>query len=253
MSKWKKLYILAEKVAQTRGGQWQEFAELLHFVTMELLRSPRILRWNLDIEDQRSEIFLITLGKLRDDDYRRLREFFARADGCQGNHSAYFKNWLRVLIRRFAIDHLRRSHNYIRTRDNDADDRQSPRWRFEQRDVDIPVRIDPLPRLQARRCLRFLDITIPRRYRRALELCRHGVDIARISEDLGVSRKTASQLLARARDRALYRPALELWSRDCTYIDIARRLCLGDHNHAQRLVRSATRILRNHFRPAKTR
>ena len=104
-------------------------------------------------------------------------------------------------------------------------------------------------RLRVAEYLEFLGRWVPEAERRAVERASSGADPDEIAAILGLEDPDAvDRVVSRARERLLYRPALELWCQDQAYADIARALGLSGAKDAERIVRDAKRILRHHFR-----
>ena len=261
MSDWDTITNLAAKVVASNGNEWQEFTATLHAIIMEWLRSPGFVRWKHAAEDHRAEVAVRVLEKLERDDHACLRAFFARSGGRDDDRCAYFRNWLRLVVKRLMIDYLRGLPEYIRdsgsadhgrNQDRGRDDRPSvKRWRILQSYTTgkATYRPDNIPTIRANRCLDYLDRSIPGHYRRVLKRRSEGASTGRLARELRLTGRTATRrLLARAELRQKYRPALEMWSRDHSDSEIARELSLESGSQARRIIRAGLRVLRDHFR-----
>jgi DNA-directed RNA polymerase specialized sigma24 family protein len=166
-------------------------------------------------DDDRRNIVVDVMERLREGGCRRLRGFLESSEGRGGSS---FKAWLATVTARAAIDYVRAHPEYVDPRGAGAStaDGALSRW----------IRIVPMP---------------------ASEPAAPGLDPVRIA--------TASVLLERARqdlDRAQL-SALYLWLQGEDAAAIAERLGLATPRDAERLVRAALKRLRDRYAAADSR
>lgn len=264
MSDWDHITNLAEAVVQHNGEGWQEFVTVVYSALDRWLRNPGFMNWKHAVDDHCAEVCLLALEKLERDNYANLRTFFQRCQGRRDERCAYFKNWLRLMVKRLAIDYLRGHPEYMRRPANPRKSQgpraagnpaSAQRWRVRQsyttgKGTYCP---DNIPTIRAKRCLEYLDRTIPGRYRQIVDRRASGASTGRLAREMGLTGRTATKnLLARADVRHKYRPAVEMWSTDHSDSDIARTLSLESRSQARRVIRAALRVLRDRFRADKT-
>jgi DNA-directed RNA polymerase specialized sigma24 family protein len=68
-------------------------------------------------EDERRGVVLEVMARLREDDFRRLRLF---ADAAERDPALALMSWLRVVVKRVAIDYMRGHPSYLDTRRDGA-------------------------------------------------------------------------------------------------------------------------------------
>ena len=120
---WEYLTELAERALTSDRAHWDALWTAL---------SPPVTAWTKKVsffkdtgqgEDHCRDVLLETWEKLQRDDFRVLRQFFdsdkARAllqTGGTGVRADYFRAWLHIVVRRIALDHLRKIPEYIQRR-----------------------------------------------------------------------------------------------------------------------------------------
>jgi DNA-directed RNA polymerase specialized sigma24 family protein len=203
---------LEELVERTIGGDEIAWKMLWRDVEARLERfiaQPRFLGPLGRGEDDRRNIVVDVMGRLRDDGFHRLQLYrLARGE----NPRLTFWTWLRVVAKRAGIDYMRGHPDYVDQRRR-ADRGSSPgRWVTFATLPPPSLLPDEAPSMTSRGT--------------AAELLRHA--------DASLPR---TQL-----------EALELWIQCVDHADIAERLQLDDAAAAERLVRAAIERLRRHFR-----
>lgn len=161
-------------------------------------------------EDERRNIVVEVMERLRADGFRRLRSYLASTEAAPAaGRTNSFKTWLCTVTARTAIDYVRSHPEYrdVRGRGTATDD--VGRW----------VRFVPLTR----------------------EPIHPGADPTKVA--------TAAVMLERARDelRPEQLSALYLWLQGDDHVEIAARLGLGSPKEADRLVRAALKRLRDRY------
>lgn len=183
---WRRLWLALEPLIRSIAGN-RRFTGRLH-----------------ERDDERDNIVVAVMARLRADDFRHLRAFLARF------RKGSFEKWVVTFAARTAIDYVRAHPEYERPPDVDtAGSRASgARW----------VRFEPAPDSSSAPAIT-TDIT-------QLATAHHVVE-------------RAAHILTEPQHQALV-----LWLGDEDHEEIARRLGLMDATEAEKLVRAAVKRLR---------
>jgi DNA-directed RNA polymerase specialized sigma24 family protein len=147
-------------------------------------------------DDDRRDIVVAVMARLRADDFHRLRSYVGAR---RANPQLRFFTWLRVVAKRVGVDHLRAHPEYIR---------RDARW------ID-PVTLPPASQLPGERppvtergtARELMAVAMPTAQRRALEMWSRGESFDAIAHALGVPnpertvRAALERLRRRFRDR----------------------------------------------------
>ncbi len=200
-----------------RAAAGEEAAWLGLWKTLEprlqgLVRQPRISGRLSQHEDDRRNIVVEVMSRLRDGGMRRLKLYL---EARQRNPQLLFLPWVTVVAKRVAIDYMRGHGDYVDRRRNRNPDSAPGAW----------INLHTLPGDS-----RLVGGRPPVTNRSvAMTMLRYAY-----------SELPADQLAA-----------LELWLVQHDYPEIAEELRLDDAGAAQRLVRAALVRLRRHFRHQK--
>jgi DNA-directed RNA polymerase specialized sigma24 family protein len=204
-----RLETLVARSADGDEAAWRELWTEVEPRLCRLIGRPRFLGRLGRQEDDRHNIVVEVMARLREQGFHRLRLYLgARAK----NPRLGFFTWLRVVAKRVAIDYMRAHPDYI-------DRRRSPEPVSAPGKWITPVTLPTASQLPGERPAITTRAT-------AAELLRHA--------DLALPETQ--------------RRALELWIQSQDYDEIARRLELRAAGEAERLVRAAIERLRRHFR-----
>lgn len=276
---WTDLARLASALVAGRG----DFARLWTGLGPEIerwVRRPGFLGRVAGDEDHGREIVVRAWEQLQDRDLAKLRAFVAREPPTPGGAGAEpgvaqdggsdpscdgrrFRAFVHRVVKNIGIDYLRTLPEYVRLRGRPLPEPEATRstpaaadehkhWRsiVSLTSSVEAVASDAEGQLMARRMLCFLDESIAPARRQALDLALAGAPLTELAHALGLGvGPEARRAVERLRERALYRPALELWSQGFDSDEIAARVGLGDGAAADRLVGAAKELLRRHFRP----
>jgi DNA-directed RNA polymerase specialized sigma24 family protein len=203
------LEVLVERAATGNEVAWQRLWASVEPRLTRLVAQPRFLGKLGQREDDRRNIIVDVMARLRGNQFDRLRLYLgARRD----NPSLAFMTWLRVVAKRVGIDYMRAHPDYVDRR-REANASTPGVW------MD-PVTLPPASRIGGAR---------PPVTNRgtARELLRYAADEI-----------PAPQLRA-----------LELWVQSESYAEIAAAVGLASAADAERTVRAAIERLRRRFRP----
>jgi DNA-directed RNA polymerase specialized sigma24 family protein len=199
---------LVVRAANADELAWQELWEVIEPKLDHLISQPRFLGRLGRLEDDRRNIVVEVMARIRGERFHRLRLYLAAR---QENPRLVFWTWMRVVTKRVGIDYLRSHPDYVDRR-RSADPGSSPGlWM-------TPATLPPASQLPGERPSVTSRGT-------AAELLRH-----------------AGGSFPFAQHRAL-----ELWIQGQDYADIAKHLELPDASVAEKLVRAAIERLRRHF------
>lgn len=199
---------LVESAADADERAWQRLWATIEPPLSRIIAQPRFLGRLGQGEDDRRNIVLLVMARLRDDGrFHRLRLYL---DARRANPRLRFMGWLRVVAKRVGVDYLRAHPEYLRRHDAGA---STPGAWVEQKSLPPASRIGgerpPVTnRGTAREMLQFAAGVLPDDQLRALTL----------------------------------------WTASETFADIAEALGLAAPGEAERLVRAAIERLRRHYR-----
>lgn len=199
---------LIPRAVEGDEAAWRSLWEGLEPRLGAVVRKPRFAGRLSRNEDDVRNILVEVMGRLRDDDYRRLRRYLQQK---AAKPKMTFMPWLIVVAKRIAIDYLRAHADYIDKRRNL--DTESPGKWVEHGTLPTDSRIDggrpPVTNQgTALAMLRYAHQMLP-------------------PEQVG---------------------ALELWILQKSFAEIADELQLESPKAAERLLRAALERLRRHFR-----
>ncbi len=200
---------LVESAAAGDEQSWQRLWAAIEPRLSQIVAQPRFLGRLGQREDDRRNVIVDVLARLRADNFHRLRIYL---DTRTINPALKFMTWLRVVTKRVGIDYLRGHPDYIDRR-RDPDRGSAPgEW----------VEAGTLPsgsKLQGERP----------------PVTNRGTAQQLLCYAAGAIPETQ-------------RRALELWVQSESYDEIARALELDDASAAERMVRAAIERLRRRFR-----
>ena len=201
---------LVERAALGDERAWQRLWTAVEPRLARILARPHFLGRLAALEDDRRNVVVEVMGRLRANEYHRLRLYL---DARRESPSLRFMTWLRVVAKRVGIDYLRGHPDYIDRR-RQADASSPGRWieaGTMPPDSQLGGERPPVTsRGTAGELLRYADEAMP----------------------------------------AAQRRALELWIACEPYEDIARAVGLASAAEAERTVRAAIERLRRRFRDA---
>lgn len=192
---WQTLWVAVEPTVWAITGKWQ-------------LTGPLARR-----DDERRDIVVKVMERLREDGFRRLKAYLASIDASS---SGSLRTWLATVTARTAIDHVRAHAEYTDVRRTSPAARDAETTEVRSRWVPIVPMPDAEPASAA-------------------------ADPTEIM--------TAAHLLERARGelRSDQLEALYLWLQGHDHSEIADRLELAGSRDAERLVRAALKRLRDRY------
>jgi DNA-directed RNA polymerase specialized sigma24 family protein len=175
---------------------WQTLWTEIEPQLARIVAQPRFLGRLGQRDDDRSNIVVAVMARLRADRLNRLRLYLAAK---RENPRLRFMSWLRVVAKRVGIDYMRAHPEYVR---RTRDDASTPgRW-IE------PATLPPASQLAGERppvtdlatVRELLDVvrTFPLEQRRALELWARSESFAAIATALGMAAATDAERLVRS-------------------------------------------------------
>lgn len=111
---------LIRRVVAGDGAAWQELWTAIQPTIWALTGKWQICSRLSERDDERHNIELRIIERLRDEDFRRLRIYLESVDREQ---SGSFKTWLRVVAKNTAIDYMRGHAEFKRTTERDNEGR----------------------------------------------------------------------------------------------------------------------------------
>jgi hypothetical protein len=147
-------------------------------------------------EDERRNIIVAVMGRLRADQFARLSLYL---DARRDNAQLTFVGWLSVVAKRVGIDYLRAHPEYQR---KCSASRSRPGAWVKQTQLPESKVFGKRPpvttRVTARRIVDHAGPSLPIAQRRALELWTHGEDFADIAREVGLPDAAAAHRVVRA-------------------------------------------------------
>lgn len=191
---------LERLVAATATGDehaWGQLWSAIEPALSRIIAQPRFLGRLGQVEDDRRNIVVLVMDRLRRDRFARLRLYL---DARRGNPRLRFMGWLRVVAKRVGVDYLRAHPDYVRRHDAGA---SAPGHWVEPKTLPPASRIGgerpPVTaRGTARELLRFAAGAIPAEQLRALELWIASETFADIAQALDLPGPTDAERLVRA-------------------------------------------------------
>jgi DNA-directed RNA polymerase specialized sigma24 family protein len=116
------LHLLADRAASGDAAAWRELWRAIQPTIWAITGKWQFTGPLSRRDDERRDIVLEVMERLRADDFRRLKSFLGAAPERGGS----FKAWLATVTARAAIDHVRAHPEYLDPRAGAASD--GPRW-----------------------------------------------------------------------------------------------------------------------------
>jgi DNA-directed RNA polymerase specialized sigma24 family protein len=181
---------LVAAAAAEDEGAWQELWRAIEPPLARIVAQPRFLGPLGGREDDRHNIVLAVMARLRADRLHRLRLYL---DARRENPRLRFMSWLRVVAKRVGIDYLRAHPEYVRATQAWIQPATLPPP--SQGAGERPPMTD---RGTARELLAYAADTIPAQHRRALELWAHDESFDAIARTLELRDAAEAQRIVRA-------------------------------------------------------
>ena len=186
-------------VVAVAGADELAWQRLWHMVEPSLLRivaHPQFLARLGQREDDRRNIVVAVMARLRGDRFQRIRLYL---DARRDNPRLRFITWLRVVAKRVGIDYLRAHPDYLRRTETNA---SAPgRWvdagTLPPSSQLVGERPPITNRGTARELLKFAE-GVSEPHARALERWAHGESFADIADALGLSSAREAEKSVRA-------------------------------------------------------
>ena len=191
------LEALVVAVAGADEVAWQRLWRMIEPPLLRMVANPQFLARLGQREDDRRNIVVAVMARLRGDRFQRLRLYL---DARRENPRLRFISWVRVVAKRVGIDYLRAHPDYVRRTDTNA---SAPgRW------VDAGT-LPPASQLigdrppitnrgTARELLQFASGLLPEPHTRALEMWAHGESFEDIANALELGSAREAEKLIRA-------------------------------------------------------
>lgn len=188
--------LVAAAAAQDEAA-WQQLWAAIEPPLSRIIAQPRFLGRLGGREDDRRNIVVAVMARLRTDQYARLRMYL---DAKRANPRLRFVSWLRVVAKRVGIDYLRSHPDYVRRHDANAS--RPGRW-VDAEELPPASQIfggrPPITDLgTARELLTYAAGVIPPEQRRALELWAQSETFEDIAKALGLANAAAAERVVRA-------------------------------------------------------
>jgi DNA-directed RNA polymerase specialized sigma24 family protein len=176
---------------------WKRLWRALEPLLLRMLAQPRVFGRLSQREDDRRDVVVAVMGRLRADDFHRLRLY--REAKC-ADAELRFPSWLRVVAKRVSIDHIRAHPEWMRRTEPDAS--AAGRW-VASETLPPPSRIGgdrpPITNHQAaREVLEQARATVDDVQFRALELWSSGESFEDIAGAMGLGDASQAQKVVRA-------------------------------------------------------
>lgn len=176
---------------------WQRLWAAIEPPLSRIVAQPRFLGRLGQREDDRRNIVVAVMARLRADDFGRLHMYL---EARKANPRLRFLSWLRVVAKRVGIDYMRAHPDYVRRHDTDAS--RPGAW------VDAGT-LPPASQLlgerppvtnrgTARELLSYAAGAIPDDQRRALELWTQSETFEDIAKALGLRKASEAERMVRA-------------------------------------------------------
>jgi DNA-directed RNA polymerase specialized sigma24 family protein len=188
---------LVVTAASRDESSWQRLWATIEAPLSRIVAQPRFLGRLGQNEDDRRNIVVAVMARLRADNFGRLQLYL---DARAANPRLRFMSWLRVVAKRVGIDYLRAHPDYVRRHDANAS--RPGAW------VDAGT-LPPASQLfgerppvttrgTARELLRYAADTIPDDHRRALELWASSESFEEIARSLKLATAGEAERMVRA-------------------------------------------------------
>jgi DNA-directed RNA polymerase specialized sigma24 family protein len=188
---------LVEGAAEGHEPSWQELWAAIEPPLSRIIAQPRFLGRLGRSEDDRRNIVVAVMARLRGDRFARLKLYL---DAKRQNPRLRFVGWLRVVAKRVGIDYLRAHPDYVRRHDANA---SRPGAWIDAEELPPASQIGgdrPPVTMQgtAAELLAYAAGVIPDEQRRALELWAQGESFDDIARALGLASAPAAERVVRA-------------------------------------------------------
>lgn len=191
------LETLVTRAAAQDEAAWQRLWAVIEPPLSRIIAQPRFLGRLGQREDDRRNIVVAVMGRLRADGFGRLRLYL---DARRANPRLRFLSWLRVVAKRVGIDYLRAHPDYVRRHDEDAS--RPGQWvdagTLPPASQIFGERPPVTNRGTARELLAFAAGAIPDEQRRALELWAQSESFDDIARALGLASAAEAERTVRA-------------------------------------------------------
>ncbi|MGE0547032.1 MAG: hypothetical protein AB7O24_30545 [Kofleriaceae bacterium] len=175
---------------------WQSLWAAIEPWLSRVIAMPRFLGRVGQLEDDRRNIIVAVMARLRDDEFARLRMYL---DARRANPQLRFVSWLRVVAKRVGIDYQRAHPHYVRRYDDGSAPGQWVDPKTLPPESQIGGERPPVTNLgMARELLRFATGAIPDQHRRALELWAQSDSFTEIARALGMKDAAEAERTVRA-------------------------------------------------------
>ncbi|MBS1118317.1 MAG: hypothetical protein H6Q90_545 [Deltaproteobacteria bacterium] len=191
------LEVLVVAAAARDEASWQRLWAAIEPPLLRIVAQPRFLGRLGQREDDRRNIVVAVMARLRADQFHRLQLYLSAR---QSNPRLRFISWLRVVAKRVGIDYLRAHPDYVRRHEVDAS--RPGAW------IDAGT-LPPASQLAGERppvtnqgtvraMLQFAAGAIPDEQRRALELWAQSETFEDIARVLGLATGQHAERMVRA-------------------------------------------------------
>jgi DNA-directed RNA polymerase specialized sigma24 family protein len=187
---------LVVRAAAADEAAWQQLWSAIEPPLTRMIAQPRFLGALGRNEDDRRNIIVAVMGRLRADDFARLTLYL---ESRRENPRLTFVGWLSVVAKRVGIDYLRAHPAYVRR--CGAQRSRPGAWVHETGVPEsqlVGARVPVTMRLTARRIVEQAGRGLPTVQRRALELWTHGEDLPDIAREVGLADARAAHRAVRA-------------------------------------------------------
>lgn len=191
------LEALVAAAASADERAWQALWRVIEPPLLRIVAQPQFLARLGQREDDRRNIVVAVMARLRGDNFQRLRVYL---EARRENPRLRFISWLRVVAKRVGIDYLRAHPDYVRRTDPNA---STPgRWvdagTLPPASQLVGGRPPVTNRETARKLLEFVAGAVPEAQARALELWAHGESFAEIARAIGLASAREAEKSVRA-------------------------------------------------------
>jgi DNA-directed RNA polymerase specialized sigma24 family protein len=188
---------LVEEAAAGSETAWQALWVHLEPTLSRIVAQPRFLGRLGQREDDRRNIVVAVMARLRADKFVRLNQYLAAR---AANPRLRFTSWLRVVAKRVGIDYLRAHPDYVRR--HDADRSKPGEWvdagTLPPASQLVGERPPVTDRGTAQQLLQFAAGAIPELQRRALTLWVQSEPFDAIASALGLATTGEAEKIVRA-------------------------------------------------------
>ena len=203
------LEALVVAVAGADELAWQQLWRMIEPPLLRIIAQPQFLARLGQREDDRRNIVVAVMARLRGGKFQRLRLYI---DARRENPRLRFISWLRVVAKRVGIDYLRAHPDYVRRTDTNA---SAPgRWvdagTLPPASQLVGERPPVTNRGTARELLQFAAGVVPEPQVRALQLWAHGESFDDIATTLELASARDAEKSVRAAIERLRRKYREV-------------------------------------------